>query len=186
MTNHQAQAGERRPVWSLPARILGVDAALRCTGYGLCEILAGGELRVLDCGVIRTSREQRLSDCLRRLRGGIQQLLEAGKPTAAALEGGFFHRNAKTAMVLGAARGVVLATIAEHGVPIYEYAPRQVKQAICGYGNAAKTQVALMVAQRLGLAIGQIDDDATDALAVALCHFGVAGTQDGLFLPEPS
>ena len=73
-------------------------------------------------------------------------------------------------MVLGAARGVAMAWLAERDIPMYEYAPRRVKQAVCGFGGAGKEQVALIVATRLGLTVAQIQDDATDALALALCH----------------
>ncbi len=170
-------------VLSCPSRVLGIDASLRCTGYGVVEILDSDKLRIVDCGVIRTTRQELLSECLRRLRGGIGELLSATQPAAVALESGFFHRNAKTAMVLGAARGVVIATIAEHNVPIFEYAPRQIKQAICGHGNAGKQQIALMVSQLLGLSVAETDDDATDALAAALCHVSLATRQGGLFLP---
>ncbi len=169
-----------------PARVLGIDAALRCTGYGLIEIRGAENFAVIDCGVIRTSKEAALSECLRRLRGGVVELLNNLHPAAAALESGFFHRNVKTAMVLGATRGVVISAIAEANVPVYEYAPRQIKQALCGHGNAGKYQIALMVSQLLGISPDHLDHDATDALAAALSHISLATRQGGLFLPEPT
>ncbi len=175
-----------KPALPMPARIMGIDAALRSTGYGMIEAHSPDHLQIVDCGVVRTSKDQLLSECLRRLRGGICEVLATMKPVAAAMESGFFYRNAKTAMVLGAARGVVISAIAEQNIPIYEYAPRQIKQAICGYGNADKYQVAMMVAQFLGIDLDAVDSDATDALAVALCHISLATRHGGLFLPAPS
>jgi len=153
-----------------PGRVLALDVALRCTGYGVVDVDGRGGFQAVDCGVIRTSAKERLSECLRRLAGGIRELIDAYRPETAAIEGGFFFKNARTAMVLGAARGVAMAWLAERDIPIYEYAPRRVKQAVCGFGAAGKEQVALIVATRLGLTVTQIQDDATDALALALCH----------------
>ncbi len=180
-----ASAPSPRPQLKPPARILGIDAALRCTGYGLIELRPENQLEVIDCGVIRTSKEEPLSECLRRLRGGMAQLLDSGQPAAAALEGGFFHRNVKTAMVLGMTRGVVIATIAEAKIPVYEYAPRQIKQGLCGYGNAGKQQITLMIEQMLQLSINEFEHDAADAMAAALTHISLASRQGGLFLPPP-
>lgn len=165
-------------------RILGIDAALRTTGYGLIDC-AKGCIQAVDCGIITTTKSQPMSECMRRLNGGIRELLEQFAPDVVAMEGGFFHKNAKTAMVLGMARGAILAAVAERRIPTYEYAPRRVKQAVCGYGNATKDQVAMMVAQQMGLSLDAIADDATDALGVALCHAQNATAQDGLFLPDP-
>ena len=151
-------------------RILALDVALRCTGYGVVDVDGRGGFRAVDCGVIRTSAKERLSECLRRLAGGIRELIDTYQPETAAIEGGFFFKNARTAMVLGAARGVAMACLAEREIPMYEYAPRRVKQAVCGFGGAGKEQVALIIATRLGLTVTQIQDDATDALALALCH----------------
>ncbi len=170
----------------LPAktRILGFDPALRCTGYGLLDS-DGQRLHGLDCGVIRTRPKELLSECLRRLAGGVNELLDAYAPQQVAIEGGFFSRNAKTAMVLGCARGVIIAAVAARGIPIYEYAPRRVKQSVCGYGNADKQQVATIIAQLVGLAPEAIMADATDALAVALCHHYTCQTNQGIFQPKP-
>lgn len=186
LKHFQKKQTENKAPLVLPTRILGIDAALRRTGYGIVEIQPNGSQDVLDCGVITTSKNEPLSQCLRRLRGGIRQIIEKMDPDAAALESGFFHKNAKTAMALGAARGVALCILAEYNIPIFEYAPRLIKQAICGYGNAGKEQIALMTAQLLNFSLESVNDDATDALAAALCHAGLATTQNGLFLPEPS
>jgi len=164
-------------------RILGVDTALRCTGFGLIDS-DGREFRAVDCGVIETTPKELLSECLRRLAGGVRELVKSHAPDVAAIEGGFFSRNAKTAMVLGMARGAVVAVLADMKIPMYEYAPRRVKQALCGYGNASKEQVARLVAQTLGITVTNIQDDATDALAVAICHAQTVSGLHGLFLPS--
>lgn len=165
-------------------RILGIDPALRCTGYGVLD--AGvGSLTAVDCGVIRTPAKRPLSECLRRLAGGIGELIDSYSPDVLALEGGFYSRNAKTAMILGSARGVVIAGAAVREIPVYEYAPRRIKQAVCGYGNAGKDQVAVMLCQVTGLDRGDLQADATDALAVAFCHLNAFQTNQGLFMPKP-
>ncbi len=165
-------------------RILGVDTALRCTGYGVVDA-AKSRVEAVDCGVIKTPQKAPLSECLRRLAGGIRELVRSYSPEAASIEGAFYFRNVRTAMVLGSARGVVIAVLSEFGVPIYEYAPRRVKQAVCGYGNAGKEQVALLVANMLALDVTEVPKDATDALALALCHAHTASTAGGLSMPEP-
>lgn len=164
--------------------ILGIDTALRCTGYGVVD-LQGRHYRALDCGVIRNPREVALSECLRRLAGGVRQLLTRYRPEIGVIEGGFFSRNVRTAVVLGMARGVVVGLLAEHGVPVYEYAPRKAKQVVVGYGGADKQQVAAVMAKMLSLSVAEIPDDATDALAMAVCHGLTAQTLHGLHLPAP-
>jgi len=165
-------------------RVLGVDPALRCTGYGVIET-DGRTHRALDCGVVSTPQSRPLSECLRRLGGGITELIDAYQPAMGAIEGGFFARNAKTAMLLGSARGVVIAALATRDVPVYEYAPRRIKQAVCGYGNASKEQIAVVMSQLLGVDVGDLRSDATDALAIAICHSHTYFTNQGLFLPKP-
>ena len=154
---------------SVQRRIIGLDTALRCTGWGMVDV-RGNQLKAVDCGVIKNSPKAAISDCLRRLAGGVRELVELYHPGIAVIEGGFFCRNVKTAMVLGSARGVVIAVLAEAGIPIHEYAPRRVKQAVCGFGNASKQQVALLVAQFLAIQVDKMPLDSSDALALALCH----------------
>ena len=165
-------------------RILGMDTALRCTGFGVIDT-DGQQYHAVDCGVIRTTAKEPLSECLRRIAGGVRELAEGYAPDVIALEGGFFFKNAKTAMVLGMARGVVVGTMAELRLPIYEYAPRRVKQAVCGYGDAGKQQVALIVSQILNMPLADVKDDATDALALAICHAQTQFIVQGLRLPKP-
>lgn len=164
--------------------LLGVDTALRCTGYGIIEV-TGKQFRALDCGVIRNTPKMRHSECLRRVAGGIREIIVNFAPTVSAIEGGFFAKNAKTSMVLGMARGAVVSELACAGVDVYEYAPRRVKQAVVGYGNASKEVVAITIARMLGLNVTDIPDDATDALAVALCHALTEQGGNGIYLPDP-
>ena len=88
-------------------------------------------------------------------------------------------------MALGSARGAVIATLAELGIPMYEYAPRRVKQSVCGHGNAGKHQVALVMSRFLSIAVDTLPDDATDALALAVCHAQTAAMAGGMLLPDP-
>ena len=149
-------------------RILGVDTALRCTGVAVIEA-RGSALRCVYGGVVRTAARTPLPEALARLQDDIARLIEAHRPDAVAVEGVFFHRNARTAFVLGQARGVVLAACAVRGIPVFEYAPRAVKQAVTGHGGAEKEQVARMITALLGLRETP-SPDASDALALAVCH----------------
>jgi len=165
-------------------RLLGIDTALRTTGFGVVDSV-GNHLRAVDCGVIKTKKGQPLSECLRRLAGGIRELAETYAPDVAVIEGAFYCRNANTAMVLGSARGAVIATLAELSIPMYEYAPRKVKQSVCGHGNASKQQVALMVSHRLNIRVCDMPDDATYALALTICHAQSLSPIGVLTIPQP-
>ncbi|MBT3286534.1 MAG: crossover junction endodeoxyribonuclease RuvC [Victivallales bacterium] len=165
-------------------RILGVDTALRTTGYGVIDA-HGSRLSPVDAGVIKTTRKYPFSECLRRLAGGIRELVKLHAPDVVAIEGAFYCRNVRTSMVLGSARGAVIATVAELAIPMYEYAPRRVKQAVCGHGNASKEQVALLVSQILGISVANLGDDSTDALALCICQAHTAQAKGGLSLPDP-
>ena len=149
-------------------RVLGIDTSLRSTGVGVVESLAGKTV-ALEYGRIHNSDRFPLSECLRRLDGGIREIIQRTKPELAAIEDIFFAKNARTAMVLGEARGVVIAACATSGIPVYEYSPRRVKQAIAGGGAAEKQQVRKMVMVLLGLK-EEPQEDAGDALAIALCQ----------------
>ncbi len=153
---------------SLGTRILGVDTSLRSTGVGVIEVV-GQRLRAVTWGQIRNPASRPHTGCLAHLFSGIQDLLRSETPEAVAVEGIFYSKNARTAMILGQARGVVLAACALASVPVYEYAPRSVKSAVVGYGNASKEQVALMVQRLLGMKEVP-EEDAADALALAICH----------------
>lgn len=149
-------------------RVLGIDASLRSTGLGVIESRAG-RLAAVEYGTVRNPSAHPHSECLRRLREEVAAVLAHTRPDAAALEGGFFFKNAKTAMILGEARGVVIAACATAGVPVFEYSPKLVKQALTGFGGAQKDQVSRMVMSILGLK-EKPQEDAADALALAICH----------------
>ncbi len=151
-----------------PVRILGIDAALRVTGLGAVEV-AGGACRALEYGVVANPASRSMADCLVHLRQGVADIIGRVRPAAIALEGIFYCRNVRTSIALGAARGAVLIACSEAGLPVYEYAPRDVKRAVTGRGGAEKDQVARMVTAMLGLAEPPCAD-ASDALALAVCH----------------
>jgi len=123
----------------------------------------------IEHGALKSPKKAPLSECLARLDTGIREIIERTSPDAASIEGIFFCRNVKTAVRLGEARGVALAAGAASGVPVYEYAPRRVKQAVVGYGGADKDQVRRMVMSLLALDT-EPQEDAGDALALAICH----------------
>jgi crossover junction endodeoxyribonuclease RuvC len=150
-----------------PARILGIDPGSRLTGIGVIEI-AGPRSRCLTHEVIRLGDgplPARLLALMQRLRA----LCAEFRPDEVAMEQVFVHRNVASALVLGEARGVAVCAIAEAGLPLHEYAPASIKQAIAGNGRADKTQVQHMVRILLNLP-GSPAEDAADALACALCH----------------
>ena len=150
--------------------ILGLDPAIRTTGYGVVEMLPGKRAKILDCGVIKNTPQMPHSECVRRLAGGVRELINTFKPDCASMESPFVGDNAKTAIILGMARGAILTALAENAVPAYAYAPIVAKRAVTGMSHARKEQVALMMANEFAIAVSDIPDDATDALALAVCH----------------
>ena len=151
-------------------RILGIDTSLRSTGYGIINI-SEKSISALDCGVIKNKQSLTHMECLYRISSGIAQLIELFKPDEVCIEGAFFHRNPKTAMILGMARGAALSAVAKSQLPVYEYSPKSAKLTVTGTGNASKEQVAYMMAQILKVDHKEINDDATDALSLAYCHY---------------
>lgn len=149
-------------------RVLGVDTALRRTGYGVVEARSG-RLKAVEHGAIASPASAPVTSCLKLLNQVVSELLARTKPDAVAVEGVFFSRNVKTTLALGEARGVVLLACARAGIPVCEYPPRRVKQAVVGFGGADKMQVARMVGAMLGLPHPP-QADAADALAIAICH----------------
>jgi len=150
-------------------RVLGIDPGTAITGYGVVEE-AGGDLKLLAYGVVRTSADQALPVRLQAIYRGVRDLAAKWQPSVAAVEELFFGSNVRTVMSVGQARGVALLAVADAGLDVAEYTPLVVKQAITGYGNADKAQMQEMVRLLLGLAEVPRPDDAADALAVAICH----------------
>jgi len=149
-------------------RVLGLDTALRCTGYGLVRG-TGGRLAAEEYGAIRVPANATVTECLRHLYETVSGILGRTRPNAVAIEGAFFSRNVRTTLRLGEARGAVLAACAKAGIPVFEYPPRRVKQALVGTGAAQKEQVGRMVSAMLALPAPP-QADAADALAIAICH----------------
>lgn len=178
-------AGEKPTVQvNYPIRILGVDTALRTTGYGLVDF-DGRQFKIVDCGVIKNGPKLLMSECLRRLSGGISELIKTYAPDAVSIEGAFYQRNVHSAMMLGASRGAVIAQAATFHLPIYEYSPTQAKSLVTGWGRASKEQIASIISQQTGLNIDHIMLDSTDALALAMCHGYKLTALGGLTPPEP-
>ena len=147
---------------------LGIDPGTARMGYGV--VVAGSELRAVEYGVVETRPDRPMPERLVILFDRLGELLEAHRPDVVAVEQLFFARNVTTAIAVGQARGVVLLAAARAGVPVVEYAPTEVKQAVVGFGRADKEQMQEMVRILLGLEHPPDPDDAADALAVALCH----------------
>lgn len=150
--------------------VLGIDPAIRTTGYGVIELTPSGKCKILDCGVIANNQKLPHSECVRRLYGGIDELVSLWHPECAVLEEPFVGKNAKTAIILGMARGGILAALANNKIPAYAYNPSVAKRAATGSGSADKERIAFILAAEFGIAVENIPLDSTDALALALCH----------------
>ena len=149
-------------------RILGIDPGTRLCGWGFVDC-DGSQITHVDNGVVVLSAKDELYSRLGNLLEQLNTLIEKYQPTSVAVEGVFQYRNARSALILGHARGVALAVAAKHGLAVHEYAARQVKKALTGTGTAQKEQVQVMVGMRMGLA-DTPQEDAADAIAVAVCH----------------
>lgn len=154
--------------------VIGIDPGTARTGYGIVRQSEDGSLTAVEFGVIVTDSEQALPQRLLLISKNIADLLLRHRPDSGAMEKLFIREHVNTALSVGQASGVALLTLAEADVPAYEYSPLEVKQAICGYGRADKTQVQEMVKALLGLEERPSPDDAADALAVAICHLHTA------------
>ena len=150
-------------------RILGVDCGSRITGYGLIDV-HGSDFRFVDCGAIRPRVSENLAGRLQFIHGALADVIRKNEPDVAAFESIFHAANAQSALKLGHARGVSIFTAAEAAVPVFEYSALQVKSAVTGYGRAEKAQVQQMVRSLLRLKKVPEPYDASDALAVAICH----------------
>ena len=148
--------------------ILGIDPGSRVTGYGIIRVEANREAQYIDSGCIRTQADD-LTQKLLQIFNGICEVMDTYAPTEIAIEEVFMHQNASAALKLGHARGVAMVACASHRVPVSEYSPRQIKQAVVGYGAAQKDQVNHMVVTLLNLKKSP-QSDAADALAIAICH----------------
>lgn len=149
--------------------ILGIDPGYAIVGIGVLEY-KGNKFRPIEYNAITTHASMATSLRLRKIKEEINEYLYKYKPDAVAIEELFFNSNAKTAIAVAQARGVLVAEVADKEIPIYEYTPLQIKQAVTGYGRAEKGQIQQMVKMLLNLNAIPKPDDAADALAVAICH----------------
>ena len=149
--------------------IMGIDPGLAATGYGVVE-KQGGQLRPLGFGGINTSSREPLSARLDKIYLEVRELIERFGPDLLVLEELFFNKNARSAMVVGQARGGIILAAAHAGVIVEEYTPLQVKQTLVGHGRADKRQVEYMVRTLLHIEGDIGSSHASDALALAICH----------------
>ncbi len=162
---------------------IGIDPGTAIVGYAVVTS-HNGNLRLIVCDVITTPARMRLADRLQLIYRELSEIVGTYQPQEAAMEELFFANNAKTAMSVGQARGVAMLALANGGLPIAEYTPKQVKQAVTGYGGAKKDQVGEMVRILLNLPSVPRPDDAADAAAVAICHLHTSSVLAGGYFPQ--
>jgi crossover junction endodeoxyribonuclease RuvC len=155
-------------------RVLAIDPSLRGTGYAVLERRSGTpKAQALEYGVVKNSATLRHTECLAAIHRKTMELIERHRPDCAAFEGIIYVQSHKTAIAMGSARGAALTAAGLAGLPVYEYAPRRVKQAVVGAGGAQKHQVAFMIRALLGLTETP-PADAADAIAIGLAHIQAA------------
>jgi crossover junction endodeoxyribonuclease RuvC len=151
-------------------RILGIDPGIGRTGWGIIEKNNNSSVKAVKFGCFQTQAKEQIPNRLKYIFSFLTQLIEEYRPDSLAIEELFFNTNAKTALIVGQARGVVILTAALRGIPVSIYTPLQVKIAITGYGRAEKSQIGQMVKVLLKLPSIPAPDDTADALAIALTH----------------
>lgn len=160
-------------------KILGIDPGYAILGYGIVE-MTGNRFKVCDYGAVTTDAGMQMPDRLKILYQSLMDIIAEHEPDVASVEELFFNTNAKTAILVGQARGVAVLACANSGLEINEYTPLQIKQALVGYGRADKKQVQAMTKTILNLKTVPKPDDTADALAAAVCHGHAAGTKNRL------
>lgn len=150
--------------------VLGVDPGTLITGYGVVARREDQSPALLECGAIRPTADTPLAERLLEIFEGVAEVIERTRPDVLCVEGVFYGRNVHTTVILGHARSAVMLAAAARRVPVVEYAPAEVKNAVVGTGKARKDQVAFMVQKHLALAEAPTPADAADGVAVALCH----------------
>ena len=151
-------------------KVLGIDPGSTVVGYGVVETTRQNFARLVECGVLRPDGGASLSARLKIIHEGLGELISRHRPDAVAVENIFYGKNARSSAVLGHARGVILLSVEQAGLPVAEYSPATVKKVVVGRGAAVKPQVGYMVAQLLRLAEPPSPADAADGVAVALTH----------------
>ena len=157
-------------------RILGIDPGFALMGYGVVDQI-GSKFQPVEYGSLSTSKDDIMQDRLKQLYDGLTDIISRTKPECCAIEELFFNRNITTAIFVAQARGVAILACANAGIPVAEYTPMQIKQAIVGYGKADKKQMQNMTKMILGLQEVPKPDDTADALAAAICHGNSARAQ---------
>jgi len=157
-------------------RVLGIDCGTEYTGFGVVEMASSGRLQCLTCGAIRLATRDPLPVRLSLIYSRLAELIREHQPDEVAIEDVFYALNAKSALKLGQVRGVAMLAAASSGLEVAEYAPLSIKSAVVGYGRAEKHQVQQMVTRLLQLAELPEPADASDALAIAICHLHTAAT----------
>lgn len=160
-------------------RILGIDPGYAILGYGIVD-MKGNHFKAVEYGAITTDAKMDMPGRLKILYNSLMELIARYEPDTASVEELFFNTNAKTAILVGQARGVAVLACANSGLEIAEYTPLQIKQALVGYGRAEKQQVQLMVKTLLNLKAVPKPDDTADALAAAVCHGHSASSRNRL------
>ena len=156
-------------------RVLGIDCGTERTGYGIIDS-DGREHRLVDAGVVRTSQQAPIHQRLLIIAEALRRQIDRHRPEIVAVEEVFYAVNVKTALKLSHVRGVALLAVAEAGLELAEYSPLEIKTSVVGYGRAEKSQVQMMVASLLRLEKVIDSEDASDALAIAICHATHAST----------
>ena len=156
-------------------KILGVDPGYAIVGYGVVEY-KNNKFKPLDYGAVTTSAGMDFADRLEIIYSGMDEIIKRNRPEALSIEKLFFNTNTTTAIDVAQARGVILLAAKQNNLPIYEYTPLQVKQAVTGYGRAEKRQMMELTRILLGLNKSPKPDDTADALAMAICHAHTAGS----------
>ncbi len=162
--------------------VLGVDPGSRITGYGIVRS-NGQRHECLTYGCIRRAPDYTFPQTLRNIYDTLNSILDEYHPEAIAVESLFHAVNAKSALILGHARGIILLSAAVHDVPVHEYSPLEIKKALVGYGRAEKSQLQEMAKLLLNLKSIPEPHDASDALAVAVCHVHHQGFRDRITNP---
>jgi crossover junction endodeoxyribonuclease RuvC len=153
----------------VPMRIMGIDPGLATVGYGIVDYYKN-EFKTYDYGAVLTKAGKKTELRLEEIYENIEELIKISHPDAVSIEKLYFNTNEKTAVNVCQARGVILLAATRNKVPVFEYTPLQIKQAVTGYGRAEKKQIIYMVTKILNLKKEPTPDDAADALAMAICH----------------
>lgn len=151
--------------------LLGIDPGTATSGFGVINIKRRGIIEALDFGQIKTSKDHFMPERLLKIYTSTKHLVEKHEPDALVIEKLFFNTNAKTAITVGQARGIFFLVAGEYKIPVFEYTALEAKMELTGYGRAEKQEVRKAVAQAMNIRIDIKPVDASDALAIALCHY---------------